>query len=59
MTGEELLEAQALIRRMPIGEKVVDAILNLVRNARPESAGGRGGCAAMWPGGRGRAPRRR
>ena len=36
-TGE-LLAAQALIRRVPVGESVVDGILALVRGARPESA---------------------
>ncbi|HEY3847418.1 MAG TPA: MoxR family ATPase [Acetobacteraceae bacterium] len=39
MTAEELLAAQALIRRVPVGEKVVDAILSLVRSGRPETAG--------------------
>ncbi len=34
----ELLSAQALVRRLPIGTKVVDAILSLVRGARPETA---------------------
>ncbi len=38
LTGEQLLAAQALIRRVPVGEAVVDAILALVRGARPESA---------------------
>ena len=38
MTAEELLTAQALIRRVPIGDKVVDAILSLVRGGRPETA---------------------
>jgi MoxR-like ATPase len=37
MTAEELRAAQALIRRVPVGEKVVDAILSLVRGGRPES----------------------
>jgi MoxR-like ATPase len=32
-----LIEAQALVRRMPIGDTVVDAILTLVRGARPDS----------------------
>src|SRR5208283_1743669 len=32
------MAAQALIRRVPVGEKVVDAILSLVRGARPETA---------------------
>jgi MoxR-like ATPase len=34
-TGAELLDAQALLRRMPVGEKVVEAILDLVRACRP------------------------
>jgi MoxR-like ATPase len=38
LTGEELLAAQALIRRVPIGASVVDAILTLVRSGRPESS---------------------
>ena len=38
MSGEELLAAQALIRRVPVGEQVLDAILRLVRGARPETA---------------------
>lgn len=37
MTGSELLEAQRLIRRLPVGEGVVEAILRLVRGARPET----------------------
>jgi MoxR-like ATPase len=39
MTTEELMSAQALVRRLPVGEKVVDAILSLVRGCRPETAG--------------------
>ena len=38
MTAEELQAAQALIRRVPVGEKVVEAILSLVRGGRPETA---------------------
>jgi MoxR-like ATPase len=38
LSGEELLAAQAVIRRIPVSEGVVDAILALVRGARPESA---------------------
>ena len=34
-TTEQLLAAQALVRRMPVGESVVEAILDLVRAARP------------------------
>ncbi len=35
----DLIEAQQLIRRVPVGESVVDAILALVRGGRPETAG--------------------
>ncbi len=36
ITLEELTKIQALVRRMPVGESVVEAILGLVRSARPE-----------------------
>jgi len=36
MTPEDVMSAQRLVRRMPVGEKVVDAILKLVRAGRPE-----------------------
>src|SRR5262245_27515491 len=35
MTSDELLAAQRLVRRLPVGESVVEAILALVRSARP------------------------
>ncbi len=38
MTAHELLAAQALIRRVPVSEGVVGAILSLVREGRPETA---------------------
>ncbi|MBO1323943.1 MoxR family ATPase [Acetobacter sp. TBRC 12305] len=38
MNAASLIEAQALVRRMPVGEKIVDAILTLVRSARPQHA---------------------
>jgi MoxR-like ATPase len=38
LTPDELLAAQSLIRRLTIGDKVVDTILALVRSARPESS---------------------
>ena len=41
LTAEELIAAQALIRRMPVGEGVVDAILDLVRGGRPEQSADR------------------
>jgi MoxR-like ATPase len=34
---DDLTTAQALVRRMPVGEKVMDSILRLVRAARPDS----------------------
>ena len=34
--GPALIEAQALVRRIPVGETVVEAILDLVRAGRPE-----------------------
>ena len=37
--AETLIEAQQLIRRMPVGEQVVDMILDLVRSARPGDEG--------------------
>ncbi len=36
LTADELIEAQRLVRRLPVGESVVDAILALVRSGRPE-----------------------
>jgi len=35
LSADDLAHAQALVRRMPIGESVVDAILTLTRAARP------------------------
>ncbi len=35
MTAEDLMAAQRLVRRIPVGESVVNAILDLVRAARP------------------------
>jgi len=35
MSAEDLLSAQRLVRRIPVGESVVEAILALVRSARP------------------------
>ncbi|HEV2551378.1 MAG TPA: MoxR family ATPase [Stellaceae bacterium] len=36
--ANELLAAQRLVRRVPVGESVVEAILNLVRSGRPEES---------------------
>jgi len=38
MDGAQLLEAQRLIRHVPVGESVVEAILDLVRSGRPETS---------------------
>jgi MoxR-like ATPase len=38
-TAEELLAAQRLLRRMPVGESVIEMILDLVRAFRPEEEG--------------------
>src|SRR5579863_491736 len=35
MTADDLLATQRLVRRLPVGEQVVEAILDLVRSARP------------------------
>jgi MoxR-like ATPase len=37
MSAEALLAAQRLVRRVPVGESVVNAILTLVRNGRAET----------------------
>ncbi|MEX3316380.1 AAA family ATPase [Sulfitobacter sp. PS-8MA] len=37
-TAENLLAAQSLLRRMPVGDSVVELILDLVRAFRPEEA---------------------
>ncbi len=48
-TPETLIGAQQLIRRMPVGEQVVDMILDLVRSARPgEGAGELVNKAVVW-----------
>ena len=39
LSAEDLMAAQALIRRIPVGETVLEAILALVRGGRPETAG--------------------
>ncbi|WP_247878811.1 MoxR family ATPase [Niveispirillum sp. SYP-B3756] len=35
LTPVDLMAAQALVRRIPVGDSVVDGILDMVRNARP------------------------
>ena len=48
MTAEELMAAQRLVRRLPVGESVVNAILALVRSARPGPEGGELGKLIAW-----------
>jgi MoxR-like ATPase len=48
MTAEELQLAQRVVRRLPVGESVVDAILALVRSARPGPEGGETAKAIAW-----------
>lgn len=35
LTAEQVMATQRLVRRLPVGERVVEAILDLVRSARP------------------------
>jgi len=35
MTAEDLIATQRLVRRLPVGDQIVEAILDLVRSARP------------------------
>jgi MoxR-like ATPase len=48
MTAEELMAAQRLVRRLPVGESVVEAILALVRSARPGPEGGEAAKQIAW-----------
>jgi MoxR-like ATPase len=47
---DELLDAQALVRRIPVGEQVMESILTLVRAARPDSDHPGSGQIAWGPG---------
>jgi MoxR-like ATPase len=48
MTADDLMAAQRLVRRLPVGESVVEAILALVRSARPGPEGGEGAKLISW-----------
>jgi MoxR-like ATPase len=52
LSAADLMAAQALIRRMPVGDLVVEAILDLVRACRPGESEGRAlhGTLAWGPG---------
>ena len=47
---DDLMEAQSLVRRIPVGEQVMEAILSLVRAARPDSEHDTQGQIAWGPG---------
>jgi MoxR-like ATPase len=48
MNSDELIAAQRLVRRLPVGESVVEAILTLVRSARPGPEAGDLGKLIAW-----------
>src|SRR5688572_21635710 len=48
MSADDLLAAQRLVRRLPVGESVVEAILALVRSARPGPEAGDIGKLISW-----------
>src|SRR5262249_58814087 len=48
MSAEDLMAAQRLVRRLPVGESVVEAILELVRSARPGPEAGSIGKLISW-----------
>jgi MoxR-like ATPase len=48
MSADDLLAAQRLVRRLPVGESVVEAILALVRSARPGPEGGEAAKLISW-----------
>lgn len=53
LTAAELIAAQALLRKMPVGENVVEMILDLVRSCRPdmpEASGAISNAVAWGPG---------
>jgi len=38
LTAKQLMDMQKLVRKLPVGETVLEAILTLVRNARPDNS---------------------
>ena len=48
MSADDLIAAQRLVRRLPVGEFVVEAILSLVRAARPGPESGELGKLISW-----------
>src|SRR5437773_1979728 len=48
MNADALIAAQRLVRRLPVGDSVVETILSLVRSARPGPEGGEAGKLIAW-----------
>jgi MoxR-like ATPase len=48
LSADELNAAQRLVRRVPVGESVVEAILSLVRAGRPRGDGSEGDAQIAW-----------
>jgi MoxR-like ATPase len=48
MSADDLMAAQRLVRRLPVGESVVAAILALVRSGRPGPEGGEAAKLIAW-----------
>ena len=48
MSADDLIAAQRLVRRLPVGESVMEAILQLVRSARPGTEGGDAAKLIAW-----------
>jgi len=48
MSADDLISAQRLVRHLPVGESVVEAILALVRSARPGPDSGDAGKLIAW-----------
>jgi MoxR-like ATPase len=48
MAPEEVMAAQRLVRRMPVGETVAEAILGLVRSARPGEGAAEVDASVAW-----------
>jgi MoxR-like ATPase len=48
MSADDLIAAQRLVRRLPVGESVVEAILALVRSSRPGPEGGEATKSIAW-----------
>ena len=49
LSAEEVLAAQRIVRQIPAGDSVVDAILKLVRSARPHTSSRPSCVQLMWP----------